>query len=63
MLLVRDRKQILADWVRDERTKREWSQSDLADRIGKVRAVINKKVKRKLCSAGFEAWDILMKKT
>lgn len=42
MLLMRDKRQILADWVRTERERREWSQSDLADRMGKVRAVINK---------------------
>ena len=42
MYLVRDKRQILADFVRTERTRRNWSQSDLADRMGKVRAVVNK---------------------
>lgn len=42
MLLMRDKKKLLADFTRNERTKRKWSQSDLADRMGKVRAVINK---------------------
>lgn len=42
MLPMRDRRQVLADWVRSEREKRNWSQSDLADRMGKVRAVVNK---------------------
>lgn len=42
MLLMRDKRQILADWVRKERTKEGWSQSDLADRMGKVRAMVNK---------------------
>jgi len=42
MYLVRDKRQLLADFVRSERTHRNWSQSDLADRMGKVRAVVNK---------------------
>jgi transcriptional regulator with XRE-family HTH domain len=44
MLLMRDKRQILADWVRTERMRedRNWSQTDLADRMGKVRAVVNK---------------------
>ena len=42
MLLMRDKRQALADWIRSERLKKDWSQSDLADRMGKVRAVINK---------------------
>lgn len=42
MLLMRDKRQVLADWVRAERTKEGWSQSDLADRMGKVRAMVNK---------------------
>lgn len=42
MYLVRDKRQILADFVRKERTDRNWTQSDLADRMGKVRAVVNK---------------------
>src|SRR5687767_13360859 len=42
MLLMRDRRQILADWVRKERAKRGWSQSELADRMEKVRGVVNK---------------------
>lgn len=42
MLLMRDKRQVLADWVRQQRTKEGWSQSDLADRMGKVRAIVNK---------------------
>jgi len=42
MLLMRDKRQALADWVRKERTVRKWSQSDLADEMGKVRGVVNK---------------------
>lgn len=42
MYLVRDKRQLLADFVRTERTNRNWSQADLADRMGKVRAVVNK---------------------
>jgi len=42
MLPMRDRRQILADWVRKERAKRGWSQSELADRMEKVRGVVNK---------------------
>lgn len=42
MYLVRDKRQLLADFVRTQRTQRNWSQIDLADRMGKVRAVVNK---------------------
>lgn len=42
MLPVRDKRQLLADWVRAERETRNWSQTDLAERMGKVRAVVNK---------------------
>ena len=42
MSLMRDKKKLLADFTREERIKRNWTQADLADRMGKVRAVINK---------------------
>jgi transcriptional regulator with XRE-family HTH domain len=42
MYLVRDKRQILADFVRAERTRQKLSQTDLAGRMGKVRAVVNK---------------------
>ena len=43
MFFVRNSKRDnLAAWVYAERAKRKWSQADLADRMGKVRAVVNK---------------------
>src|SRR5689334_14138726 len=44
MLLMRDKRQILADGARTERTRedRNWSQTDLADRMGKVSVVAQK---------------------
>lgn len=43
-LIMRDKRRLLADWVRSERTRpdRNWSQTDLADRMGKVKSVVNK---------------------
>lgn len=42
MLLVRNKREALAEWVRAERFKRNWSQVDLADRMNKAKSVINK---------------------
>lgn len=42
MYPVRDKRQILADFVRTERTRKKLSQTELADKMGKVRAIVNK---------------------
>ena len=42
MLLMRDKRQALADWVRKERAKKKWSQADLAFEMEKARGVVNK---------------------